>query len=548
MAGDVLLVHDDVATIAVVRRLLARQGQFAVLATSVADALVAFGHYAPSLVVLAPSVEGGRGALVLRELSQHPNAAGARMLLLGDGVEGSDAPVAPLPLDGAAFLRTVSELMGAADRLRLANGARPATASAAPAPDWWHPVLARVSKPPIRASAPKPDEDAETSMPGGPAEASRPNASPQTFVLEGPAQRSRPAKPQPAHGVQPAGEPEPIRAGFSAGRVTQEQLAQMIADLCTSRSSCRLELKTSEAQRILWLREGTLHSASSSASQESLLSRARADGLIDRQQEAELRSIRGASSADLLGALRTRGYLREVEVVPLVQRWTEQIAIEALGEAESSLRVSELQVPKDALQAASPVPLLQLLPRALYGGLDESSLLESLGGLHAVASPRAHAVEIDSLGLSSKQVALLGAVDGTSRIGEMLLASGLPQNLGLQALHLGKLLGLLEVRVPAEAPPPAAPDLDLRRLRAKFEEVQEGDYFCVLGLPRSAGADDVRRAFQALSAEFNPLKFVGHPDASVHRQAQHVHDILAEAARALQDDRLRAGYSRGLVD
>src|SRR5262249_14983502 len=186
--------------------------------------------------------------------------------------------------------------------------------------------------------------------------------------------------------------------------------------------------------------------------------------------------------------------------------------------------------------------------RALYRAASEPSLLEALGGLHAIPSPRRHAVEIESLGLSPKQVALLADADGSATIGDLLLGAGLPQALALQALHLGKLIGAIEVRAAAQPPRAEVPELDLRRLRAKFEEVQEGDYFSMLGLERSAGAEDVRRAFASLSAEFNPLKFAGHPDASVQQQAQQVHDSLAEAARALEDDALRAGYSRSLVD
>ncbi len=118
MAGGVLLIHDDVVAIAVIRRLLAGRGHHMILATSVADALIAFGHYAPHLVVLSPTVEGGRGELALRELSSHPNAHGTRVLLLGDNVVGSNAPVAPLPLDGTAFLQNVSELIDDAEKLR----------------------------------------------------------------------------------------------------------------------------------------------------------------------------------------------------------------------------------------------------------------------------------------------------------------------------------------------------------------------------------------------------------------------------------------------
>src|SRR6185503_1027653 len=103
MTSPILLVHDDIATIAAVRRVLTRAGYEVVLAHSVADAIIAFGHSLPGLVVISPGVEGGKGAAVLDELSQHPEANRLRVLLIGGAIEGWDAPVIQLPLDGDTF-------------------------------------------------------------------------------------------------------------------------------------------------------------------------------------------------------------------------------------------------------------------------------------------------------------------------------------------------------------------------------------------------------------------------------------------------------------
>ncbi|MFY0564861.1 hypothetical protein ACN28E_13475 [Archangium lansingense] len=111
MAESVLLVHDDIATIATVRRLLAREGYEVILATSVADALIAFGHHLPVLMILAPGMEGGRGHLVLDELGLHPDMRLARVLLLGESVPGSAAPMVPLPLDGSGFVEQVATVI-----------------------------------------------------------------------------------------------------------------------------------------------------------------------------------------------------------------------------------------------------------------------------------------------------------------------------------------------------------------------------------------------------------------------------------------------------
>src|SRR4051812_19358834 len=111
MAAPVLLVHDDIATIATVRRLLSREGHEVILATSVADALIAFGHYQPALIILAPAVESGRGNLVLEELAQHPEGHKARLLLVGESIPGYSLPASALPLDPPNFLQTVNQML-----------------------------------------------------------------------------------------------------------------------------------------------------------------------------------------------------------------------------------------------------------------------------------------------------------------------------------------------------------------------------------------------------------------------------------------------------
>ena len=113
---------------------------------------------------------------------------------------------------------------------------------------------------------------------------------------------------------------------------------------------------------------------------------------------------------------------------------------------------------------------------------------------------------------------------------------------------VAKLLGLIELEVPERTKVAAGPQVDVQRLEAKFEQVQDADYFTMLGLGRAAGADEVTRAWQRLAEEFDPIKYSGHPDAGLQQRAQVVYTVLEEAARAVGDDRRRAEYARHLVD
>jgi hypothetical protein len=111
MPAPLLLVDDDLATIAQVKRLLGREGYEVVLATNAADAVIAWGHHLPPLVLISPKVESDRGRVVLEELRSHPDAQLLHVLLLGETIPGFGYPVAPLPLEPESFAQTVNELV-----------------------------------------------------------------------------------------------------------------------------------------------------------------------------------------------------------------------------------------------------------------------------------------------------------------------------------------------------------------------------------------------------------------------------------------------------
>ncbi|MFZ5470238.1 MAG: DUF4388 domain-containing protein [Myxococcota bacterium] len=333
----------------------------------------------------------------------------------------------------------------------------------------------------------------------------------------------------------------------SGGSVDRGALAHLVAKLARARAEVRLELQAEDALRTLWLRRGAVVGATSSLAHESLLDRARRDGLIDARQENELRLLRGASTAELVRVLVERGFLREAEVVPLVQRHTEQVALEALSEASSLYRLAEVAPEADVALVASPLGVLQLAAEALRRAVDAGELLHALGGLEAVPVVL-EPVDGRELGFSEKERRLLTMVDGEATLEELLFAAGLRQEVGLSALAAARTLGFVELRPPVRPAPAAAADLDVRRLEAKYASIQDADYFSVLGLSRTAGAEEVRCAFEVLAAEFDPLKYVGHPDPALRHHAQRVHELLTEAASALEDDRLRAEYARHLVE
>ena len=493
MPASVLLVHDDIALIAAVRRLLINEGCEVTLATSASDAVIVYGDMVPGLVVLCPSVEGGRGKAALDGLSQHPDWSSSRLLLLGEGVPGYDAPVVSLPLDGSIFME------------RVRSALKPAEAPSAN------------QEPPPLSSLPS--------------SASRQPPAPEARI-----EPERPTAPAAASAHLPG-----------TGVVSLEQLGKMVWTLASTPGPLCLELRAPRGLRTLWLQQGKLLAATSSVEQESILDRARRDGLIDGKQESEIWLSGATSPVEILRALLAKGFLRQAEVSPLVQRYVDEVGRMAFNESDTSYRLSDRPIPRGIASAHEPAPALQVLAEAVRYGRGSEFMLNALGGRNAIPSAARVPESQEMPALSTQQVALIRRADGRESIESLCALVGIPLDVGVGAFWVGNILGLVEFQsAPQELA--AMIEIDVRRLDAKFEAVQQADYFQMLGLPRSAGVEEVREAFEVLSAQYNPLKFAGHADPKVHQRAQQVRELLAEAATALEDDDLRRQYARSLAD
>ncbi|MBM4776969.1 MAG: DnaJ domain-containing protein [Archangiaceae bacterium] len=332
------------------------------------------------------------------------------------------------------------------------------------------------------------------------------------------------------------------------GTVSLGELATLVSTLVAAQADVRLELGVRGGTRTLWFKKGALHGAESSFDHESLIDRARRDGLIDARQEAELRLLRTATAQEQLEAMKARGYLREIETIPLLQRATEAVALEAFSEETTQYRLSDEPPSIQVLLVAVPRSTLPLLAEALRRAVPTDVVLETLGGAEAVCVATENDVDLRAMGFTDKERKMLSWVDGEASVEDLTLAAGLKQEHAFRALLVAKLLGVIEVKPPEKPAPVVSGDLDIRRLEAKYDEVQEADYFSILGLSRSASSDDVQRAFRRLAEEFDPIKYTGHPDASLQQRAQVVSTLIEEAARALEDERRRAEYARHLLD
>jgi hypothetical protein len=378
-----------------------------------------------------------------------------------------------------------------------------------------------------------------------------------TARTAGPVAEAVPARRQEPRPPDPAPLPGPGLGGIGAaarlewgaadgGRVTLDQLAALMLRLSEVRATARIELRAEDTLRILWLSEGELVGAASTHPAESLVQRAVSDGLLDVAMAAEARTLRLPDEA-LAAELVERGALREAEVVPLLQRCTEARALEALSERDTAYRLAaDATPPSDG--CAPTRALVAVLAEALRRALPPEEVEARTKGVQA--TPRTlRRVDLGRFEFGERERRLLEAVDGERTVLELLTRTGIRQDAGLRTLAVAEVLGLVDVAAPAAAPhPEVPPEVELERLEAKWAASEEADYFSVLGVPRSAGTEEVQRAHARLAAEFDPLRYAGHPDPDVSARAARLQTLLDEAARALTDERLRIAYARSLVD
>jgi DNA-binding response OmpR family regulator len=351
----------------------------------------------------------------------------------------------------------------------------------------------------------------------------------------------------PRPGVVPASAAVRLEWGAAdGGQVSLEQLAALVLRLHEVQATARLELRAQETLRILWLAQGELAGAASTHPAESLLSQAVADGLLEEAAAAEARAVRLPDEA-LAQELVERGALREAEVLPLLQRCTLARALEALSERDSTYRLATDASPP-AGGCAPERPLLSVLAEALRRALPQEEV-EARTHVTRGVPRRLVRTALEPFGFAAGERRLLEAVDGERTALELLRRAGIRQDAGLRALAVAQALGLVDI-LPPESPSPSevAPEVELERLEKKWAATEEADYFSVLGLPRTAGTEEVQRAHARLAAEFDPLRYAGHPDPEVPARATRLLTLLDEAAQALGDERLRQAYVRSLVD
>ena len=86
------------------------------------------------------------------------------------------------------------------------------------------------------------------------------------------------------------------------------------------------------------------------------------------------------------------------------------------------------------------------------------------------------------------------------------------------------------------------------QVKARLSLVEEGDYFSLLGVPRTATAYEIHRAYLELRRGFEPTRVLNAATADLADDLELIIEVLEEAHDILRDQSRRERYRRAIED
>lgn len=354
--------------------------------------------------------------------------------------------------------------------------------------------------------------------------------------------------------------PAPIHGVLAADG---DDVASVFARLYRDAATGVLTFRRGDAAKVVWFDRGKPVFATSNLPHDRMGDLLYREGKITRAQYARSRELAAESGRRMGEILVDMGFLKRRELLPAVRRHLEDIvySLFAWDAGDYAFEPGDAALDEKIRLSRHPAALIVEGVRRKYG-LDQ--LEARLGAATSVVVARADAdaaatlKEIELTPAERRAVALL---DGTRTLEQVIAQSGLDA-LGVYAIAFGLVvLGLAELADTGDAggsysdvrDAPAlvgATDLaiDRERVLAKFAQVEDGDYFAVLGVRRDATAFEIRRAYEAAKRDYAPETFPQQLRAELAEELAAIGALLDEAYAVLRDDALRASYRAHLID
>ena len=337
----------------------------------------------------------------------------------------------------------------------------------------------------------------------------------------------------------------------------------LLARMYLSRLSGRLTVRAGSVKKYIVFERGHPVLAGSNRPEDRLGEMLVRQGRLRAEQASTLGDEAAATGRRLGLVLVDRGLIAAAELTGIVRRHYEELIHSIFPWQKGAWTLGT-----DGSIAAEKV-LLSLHPAALIfagirRGYGDARTIASLGGTGEVFQLRPWpglGELLDKMGLDPAERRLVLHFDGVQSLAAIASASGLaPERVNAVAWALFVLDRLEPAPIAEEGAGAEAARrrgavsttaggfrerdevIDRALVQARAALVADGDYFQILGVPRDAGAEEIRRAHEALSAGLAPGALHPVVAADLEGELREIRAVLDEATGLLLDDRLRQAY------
>jgi hypothetical protein len=306
-----------------------------------------------------------------------------------------------------------------------------------------------------------------------------------------------------------------------------------------------------EGARRIVLMDGDLVTASSEITEESLVWFLAGRGDLDREVATRLTGKLPPSGRHAGAALIAQGFLAQNDLWPVLRAHAEWLIGKVLVSGPGSTELDEdiparLKAEPNVFGGATGAEVFVETARRVLDPVRSLAIIQEQARLDTGT----RMMLLSECALSGEEDARIRGAAGKT-VAE--ICSGATPEFAsvVRALVELEVLTLIAPARRAAEDRPNEPDpLDeeaiRKKVRAKMVVVQEGDYFSLLGVNRSATSYEIRRAFVELRRTFEPTRLLTAKTVDLHEEVTLILEVVEEAFDILRDERRRDRYRRAI--
>ena len=317
----------------------------------------------------------------------------------------------------------------------------------------------------------------------------------------------------------------------------------------------RLRIRREAGEKSIYFEAGLPVMAASEDASDRMLAMLVREGAIDARQCEEAARVVDATGRKVGAVLVDLGFLRSDELLPAVRRHYESIILSLF-----SWSAGRWQIDLEVTAGPDRTRLLRHPAALVREGLekgypaDKVAVRLGVGPKVFLVDNSTSAADITAQAVTERaEMRVPMLFDGVRSIEDVVRSAGLSE-LTVQKIALTlSCFGALRP-VDADGSSRGGVRVGLRDLSIDRERVQsrhalanDGDYFRVLGVDRTADANDVRRAHARLCKEIAPETLGPELWHELKEQIGTIQEVLAEALRVLSTPALRSAYEFNLA-